>query len=121
MPVKCLVVPDMKLGQEVCARRQMSLGGGKREGKVRLSYMTCIAASQRVGNRQQHQQGGLHLICTGFSLVRHEEELVSLPHNASLALAHGNGTHVLVLVNDRHPEGGQGVSRQGVCVVQDLK
>ena len=57
----------------------------------------------------------------GCSLVRHEEELVSLPHNASLALAHGNGAHVLILVNDGHPEGGQGISRQGVCVVQDLK
>lgn len=58
---------------------------------------------------------------SAHSLVGHEEELVPLPHNASLALAHGNSPHVLVLVDDGHPEGGQGVPGEGVCVVQDLK
>ena len=38
-------------------------------------------------------------------LVRHKEKLVSLPHNASFTLAHSDSSHVLVLVNDRHPEG----------------
>lgn len=55
------------------------------------------------------------------SLVGHEVKLVTLPHNASLALAHGNRTHVLVFVNDRHPERGKWVPREGLCVVQDLK
>ena len=38
-------------------------------------------------------------------LVGHKEKLVSLPHNASFTLAHSDSSHVLVLVNDRHPEG----------------
>ena len=57
----------------------------------------------------------------GSSLVGHDVEAVILAHDASLAFAHGNRPHVLVLVNDAHAEGGQGIPREGLSVVQDVK
>lgn len=54
-------------------------------------------------------------------LVGHEVQLVAFSDNAILALAHGNGTHVLVLVYNRHPEGRERVPGKGRCVVQDFE
>ena len=54
-------------------------------------------------------------------LVGHEEELVPFSDNAILALAHGNRTHVFVLVNDGHPKGCKRVSGEGLRVVQNFK
>ena len=54
-------------------------------------------------------------------LVGHDIESIALADHAGLALAHGDGSHVLVLVDDAHAEGLQGVPRKGVHIVQDLK
>ena len=101
-----------------CARKKQREGG---EPTRKLPICTHVVHCRLQSTRREAGllHGGHDM--QGCSLVRHEEELVSLPDDASLALAHGNGAHVLILVNDGHPEGGQGISRQGVCVVQDLK
>ena len=80
-----------------------------------MRQQSCSKTEQY--NHLWNMQASMAAISLAGSLVGHEEELVSLPHNPCLAFAHGNGAHVLVLVNDGHSKGGQRVSRQGVCVV----
>ena len=64
---------------------------------------------------------GSHICQAGSSLIGHDIEAIILAHDAGLAFAHGNSPHVLVLVDDAHAEGGQGIPWEGLSVVQDVK
>ncbi len=55
------------------------------------------------------------------SLVRHDKEGIAFADHAGLGLAHGNGAHVLVLVDDAHAEGFERIPGEWVHIVQNFK